>query len=101
MTTTTHTINLHFAPLSTPEAILGELYTQTTQALEAHPDWISGFCHMYIPIHEGLTIKAKVWIDAINLDVRYFVTTSLTPKAKVAPMTYAQASNAIRFFLAQ
>lgn len=96
---TTTTINLHFQPLHTPEAMLGEVYNQTTQALEANPQWVSGFCHMYIPL-EHLTIKVKVWIDAINLDVRYFVTTSLAPKAKVAPMTYNQALHAIRFYQA-
>jgi len=99
--TTTHVIDLHFQPLHTAEEILSTLYTQTNAALEQNPNWINGFCFMYLPVNENLTIKAKVFIDVPTQDVRYFVTSSLAPKAKVAPMTYTQAVREIRSYLAQ
>jgi len=98
---TTTTLNLQGKSLRKAEDILATIYTSTSEALEANPTWVEGFCSIYIPIHETLTIKAKVWIGVPTNEVRYFITTSHAPKAKVAPMSYSQALNTIRYYQAQ
>lgn len=98
MSTTTFTLDLHFQPLYTAEAILGELYTQTSQALDTH-HLVNGFCNMYIPLGKKV-IFAEVQINALTSDVVYYVTSNQNTSKRIPALTYNQALTTLRSLLA-
>lgn len=98
MTTTTFSIDLHFQPLHTANAILDTLYTQTSEALEAH-NLVDAYCYMFIPVSKKAKIFTKVAINE-DLEVQYFVAKNPKDGDYLPVLSYNQALNTLRSLLA-
>lgn len=99
MTTTTFQIDLHFQKVTTAEEILGTLYTQTSTAIDAH-NLVDAYCYMFIPVSKRSKVFAKVEIDALTSDVRYFVKHNPKTGNYLPAMDYTQAIRSLRSLLA-
>lgn len=97
--TTTFEIPLNFAPVSTPEAALGELYTRASEALDQHA-LVFAYCNMFIQIKPDVTAFAEVQIDAATSDVVYYVTSSDNHSDDLPALNYTQAVRQLRSIFA-
>jgi hypothetical protein len=93
--TTTFEIPLNYAPVSTPENVLVEIYCRASEAIDEH-QLVFAYCNMFIEVSPERTAFAEVQINTETSNVVYYVTSSDNTARKLPALNYTQAIRQLR-----